>query len=163
VFKVKYMNKKSKFIATSALLTVIAQSFLFVSSAQASSTCRLKVSTGAIEQYSVNYCNSRADVSRPDPNAEKGDPGWIPYFFENPDECDLGLSFPDLIPDISVDLKKINSCELLKAASQNAVNQVNKRFSEIEGDVKDLTGGDITEEIDLGKEIDRRVNNDGGG
>lgn len=157
-------NIKTKRTFTAALSAVMLLSSVplltYSESAEANSTCRFRVSTGNLDRAVDQYCQSRADVTRPDPNAERGDPGWIPYFFENPDECDLGLSFPDLIPDINIDLSRINSCEILKAVSANAVNQVNEKFSEIEGQVNEATGGDIDEEIDLTDPIEDRI---GGG
>lgn len=129
-------------------------------SAEANSTCRVRVSTGNLNQAVDQYCANRADVTRPDPNAERGSPGWIPYFFENPDECDLGISFPSLFPNINIDISKLNSCEILKAVSSNAVEQVNKRFTEIENNVREATGGDIDESIDLNDPVRRRA---GGG
>lgn len=148
-----------KLIATSLSISVSLSPIyaLSFSSTAEASTCRLKISTGNLDQAVDRYCQTRADVTRPDPNAEKGEPGWIPYFFENPDECDLGLSFPDLIPDINIDISKINSCEILKAVSSNAVKQVNEKFTEIEGQVKEVTDGDIDEDIDLNDPITRRT------
>ncbi len=145
----------SVFLATSSVFTLT-----FSTNAEANSTCRVSLSTGNLDRAVDQYCQTRADVTRPDPNAEKGDPGWIPYFFENPDECDLGISFPDLIPDINIDISRINSCEILKAVSANAVQQVNEKFSEIEQQVDEATGGDINEDIDLTAPIRDRV---GGG
>lgn len=156
MFKLKKNTRLA--YALSAVIITSPISMLTVSSdAEASSTCRFRVATSNLNQGVEQYCNTRADTTKPDPNAERGDPGWIPYFFENPDECDLGLNFPDLLPDINIDFSKINSCEILKAVSSNAVNQVNEKFSEIEGQVNEATGGDIDVDVDLQDPIDRRV------
>lgn len=139
-----------------AMISALFPAVTFSPVAEANGTCRVVVSSAA-QQALTNYCNTRADVTRPDPNAEKGEPGWIPYFFENPDECDLGISFPDLIPDINIDLKKINSCEILKAVSKNAVNKVNEKFSEIESDVNGATGGDVDVTVDVNDKVNDRI------
>jgi hypothetical protein len=153
---------KSKIAANILSAIILASSIpaITVSSAASAGTCRLSVDTSSYNDAIDRYCDTQADVTTPDFTAERGDPGWIPYFFENPDECDLGISFPDLIPDFNFDLSKINSCEILKAVSSNAVDQVNQKFSEIEGDVRETTGGDIDIDIDIGDEVDDRVNDD---
>jgi hypothetical protein len=156
-----FKNKKSPKLSASILSAIILSSslpMLTISSSAQASTCRLTANTGALDSAVERYCNTRANVDAPDPNAEKGDPGWIPYFFENPDECDLGISFPDLIPDFNLDISKINSCDILKAVSSNAVEQVNEKFSEIESDVNAATGGDVDIDVDLDDEVNNRIN-----
>ncbi len=125
-------------VATLTIILIILTAY--VGKAEAASTCRLVIDTSHTNNAIRDYCNTRADTSSPDPEAEQGELGWIPMFFTNPDECDLGLAFPDLIPDFGIDISQINSCEILKAVSANAVNQVNEKFNEIEQDIDDTVG-----------------------
>lgn len=108
--------------------------------ASAANTCRLSIDTSHTNEAVAQFCRNRANTDSPDPEAQQGDLGWIPMFFVNPDECDLGLAFPDLIPDFGLDISKINSCEILKAVSKNAVNQVNEKFADIEKEIDDAVG-----------------------
>jgi hypothetical protein len=152
-------NQNLSVALVSSIIILSSLPILSISSVQAS-TCRLIADTSALDSAVEAYCNTRANVEAPDPDAEEGEPGWIPYFFENPDECDLGVSFPDLIPDFSLDISKINSCDILKAVSENAVEQVNEKFDEIEADVTDATGGDVDVDVDIDDEVDDRINDD---
>lgn len=136
-------------VIPAVVLFIMSIAIIYSSKAEAASTCRLVIDSSHTNNAIRDYCNSRADTTSPDPEAEQGELGWIPMFFTNPDQCDLGLAFPDLIPDFGIDISKINSCEILKAVSANAVNQVNEKFSEIEKDIDD-TVGDGTIEIDPG-------------
>jgi hypothetical protein len=123
-------------------------------------------SVSAVEQVQrqieESYCDSGAvNLERPDPDAEEGEEGWIPHFFVNPDECNLSLDFPDLLPDFGFDLDKLNSCQLIKAVSKNALDQVDEKFNEIENNVQGQyndNGVNDNIDIDLNREVDLGIN-----
>lgn len=156
----KQRERLRNIIATVSMVAMLPLAAITFSPNAEANTCRIRANTGALNQAVRDYCQNRADTTRPNPNAEKGEVGWIPYFFENPDECDLGINFPDLIPDFNFSLSKINSCEILRAVSAKAVSAVNTKFNEIEGDLREATGGDFDKNVDLGDIVGDRI---GGG
>lgn len=107
--------------------------------------CQIEKAKKKMENILQGYCEDEEQINTEevDSNAEEGEPGWSSWFFEIPEDqrCDLGLEFPDLIPDFDFGLGRINVCNVLQKVSANAVGKINEEFDRIENQVNDIENG----------------------
>lgn len=107
--------------------------------------CQVKQAKERLSNILSGYCENDTliNTDEVDPNAQEGEPGWSSWFFEIPEDqkCDLGLEFPDLIPDFDFGLERLNVCNVLQKVSSNAVEKINEEFDRVENQVDNIEDG----------------------
>jgi len=170
-------------LSSFALILSVTLSIGFSADIEAQDHCQVKKWKERTANLFEDYCNDERliNTENPDPNAEVDEPGYSSWFFEIPEDqkCDLGLEFPDLMPNFDFGFEGFNVCNIIQKVSANAVSEINEEFDRVEGIVNDVENGvneygeidlnDIADdaENDLNEYFNRRPNverpNGGGG